>query len=276
MPRIRARLRPEKDRVVEKEKEKEKEKAADMCFSWRMSLTFAAAGAAATVYAALDRRLRAEYMPVLLAFYTAMEALQTVQYMLVNECSDPRNRWLTEVAYALVVVQPLLWNVVFYLRMSGMSKSGRSSTSSSSSSSSKRVFLCAAAMCVLWILMSVFSRLTYAGEDKDALCSFFHRGETPCTMQDDGGHLYWSWPSRHYRDMNASFFMYLVLWFVPALFVAQTRPTGVVLMIGAALSLAVTVLMGKGNLIEFPSTWCLASVPILGACILLTLTGRPL
>ena len=227
-----------------------------------MSLTFAAAGAAATVYAALDRRLRAEYLPVLLAFYTAMEALQTAQYMLVNECSDPRNRWLTEVAYALVVVQPLLWNVVFYLRMS--------------KSTSKRVFLCAAAMCVLWILMSAFSRLTYAGEDTDALCSFFHRGETPCTMQDDGGHLYWSWPSRHYRDMNASFFMYLVLWFVPALFVAQTRPTGVVLVIGAALSLAVTMLMGKGNLIEFPSTWCLASVPILGACILLTLTGRSL
>ena len=227
-----------------------------MCFSWRMSLAFAAAGAAATAYAALDRRLRAEYLPVLLAFYTAMEALQTAQYMFVNECSDRRNQLLTEVAYVLVIVQPLLWNVVYYLR-----------------TERNPIFLCASAMCVLWILVSVFCRATYAGAENDKRCSFFHRGDRPCTMQDDGGHLYWSWPSAYYRDMNASFFMYLVLWFVPALFVAKTRPTALVTMLGAALSLAVTLHMGKANMIEFPSTWCLFSIPILVSCIALTLAS---
>jgi len=51
-----------------------------------------------------------------LLFYSLMEFLQTVQYFYVNQCSSATNTFLTEIAYVLVIVQPLMWNLFFYYR----------------------------------------------------------------------------------------------------------------------------------------------------------------
>ena len=52
---------------------------------------------------------------MLLLFYSGMELLQGTQYYIVNQCKNPANTILTEIAYLFVLVQPLMWNYFYYV-----------------------------------------------------------------------------------------------------------------------------------------------------------------
>ena len=220
-----------------------------MCFSPKISFSLFVAGTLLAYVSYVDPILRPSKMYILFVFYALMELLQTVQYSVVNQCDLPANIYLTEIAYLLVIVQPLMWNTIFYLR-------------NTSSQTSKSIFMLAIVLCLLWIVMNVYTRLTYDPKTAKDNCGLFNHNKT-CTYRDaNTSHLYWRWKTNHISDMTANYFMYMCLWFVPALLVANTRPSGVVLTLGAILGFIITKMYGS-TIVEFPATWCYISVPIL-------------
>lgn len=219
-----------------------------MCFSPQISFTLFTAGAILTYLTYKDPNIRSSYMYVLFGFYTLMELLQTIQYSVVNQCDSPLNILTTEFAYLLVIVQPLMWNTIFFIR--------------GKNDKNKSIFKLAIVFCVIWIAMNVYSRLTYNEKTANDTCGFFNNSKT-CTYRDTAAsHLYWKWKTNHLPDMTANYFMYLCLWFVPPLLVPETRLSGLVLTIGAIVGYTTTRMYGN-NIFEFPAIWCYISVPIL-------------
>ena len=220
-----------------------------MCFTPEMSFSFFVAGAVLTIVCFRDRDMRANYLHVIFGFYAIMELLQTFQYFIVNKCEMPINKISTEIAYLLVVVQPLLWNAVFYLRVKNASE--------------KRVFTLAIILCMLWIAMNVYARVRYdANTETGYNCGIFNSLQTCTRRDDDKSHLYWTWTTEHRKDFTANYFMYICLWFIPPLLIKKTRIAAYCLIIGAIIGVMLTKLNGL-SMIQFPSIWCYISVPIL-------------
>lgn len=221
-----------------------------MCFSPEISGTFFLAGLLITIVSYQIDSIRKTHFHVIAAFYTLMELLQTVQYLYVNKCDDPRNKWLTEFAYVLVVVQPLLWNAIYYMRVSNKGD--------------KSIFRLAIILCVVWIVGNVISRLRYTPEADDPLvkCGLFNNTKT-CTYRDTPDtHLYWTWQTAHHRDFTANMFMYLCIWFIPALLVKEVRPSVIVLIVSFCMGWALTMHTSQ-NIVEIAAIWCYISVPVL-------------
>ena len=220
-----------------------------MCFSPKISATLALIGACMTFIAYNHPVYRAKYFYVITGFYTIMELLQTIQYSFVNQCNNPINVLLTEFAYLLVVVQPLLWNVIFLLR----TKNPRD----------RKVFELAITMCLVWIFWNTFARVAYNPNDKADKnlqhCSLYNN-KTCTYRKNENSHLYWTWQTAHFRDFNANIFMYMCLWFIPALMVEETRCSGILLVVSAVISFLITVYT-TGNLMEYPAIWCYISIP---------------
>ena len=86
-----------------------------MCYNSEISFSFATVGILTTAYIyAYKSDLTKTGIQYILLFYAFMELLQGFQYFFVNQCSNAVNVFLTEVAYILVIVQPLMWNSFFY------------------------------------------------------------------------------------------------------------------------------------------------------------------
>lgn len=218
-----------------------------MCFSPLISGTFAIIGAVCTVIAYVHPRLRKQYTYILFAFYTLMEAFQTVQYSTVNQCGTFTNRALTEFAYLLVIVQPIMWNAIFYARVPP---------------AQKRIFLVAILTCVVWICMHVMSRIPGLVQEF-GLSSDVSAHQVTCTRRrTEQSHLYWQWSMADFHGMNANWLMYLCVWFIPCLVVAQTRSAGMALVIGALIGALITYKAGA-KWAEFASTWCYISIPMM-------------
>lgn len=215
-----------------------------MCFSPHISASFAFIGIIGTIIAYKNERLRKNHTYILFAFYTLMEILQTIQYSLVNKCDTWQNKLTTEMAYFLVIVQPLMWNIIFYLRVSKHNKG---------------IFLVCILMCILWIVMHVLSR-SPSLVARYGLSTDVTSDAVLCTRQRSA-HLYWKWPFADFHGLNANWFMYLSLWFIPCLLVAETRPTGCIIVLGAIVGAFLTYKFG--NFQEFASTWCYISIPIM-------------
>lgn len=217
-----------------------------MCFSPAISGSLAVIGLIGTIVCWTHPVLKKEHAYVLFAFYTLMEAFQTVQYSSVNKCGTWENKWLTEFAYLLVIVQPLMWNIVFYLRVSKQNKG---------------VFMVAILMCILWIIVHALSRspglIKYYGLSTDVSSD-----SVVCTRRrNEKSHLYWQWPLADFNGLNANWLMYLALWLVPCLAIAETRTYGIIVTIGALLGAMITYKFGTGA--EFASTWCYISIPMM-------------
>lgn len=221
-----------------------------MCFSPQISFTFFIAGVVLTYLSYVDPVKRASKMYILFAFYSVMELLQTIQYFFVNQCDLPVNVLSTEFAYLLVIVQPLMWNIIFYMK--------------SKNETTKNIFKLAIVLCAIWIVMNVYTRISYdpAISNEYNKCGLFNHTKT-CTYRDtETSHLYWRWKTHNFNDMTPNYFMYMCLWFVPALLVAETRLTGMVLLMGAVVGYIITRMYGN-SVVEFPAIWCYISVPIL-------------
>lgn len=218
-----------------------------MCFSPEMSGTFFLAGALATAYLYVHRKDYRPYTYVLVGFYTLMELLQTIQYFYVNQCGSNVNVFFTNVAYVFVLVQPFLWNLLYFLRSKNCEERG--------------IFRVAIALCCVWMAWSVTLRLAYKKErdNKYAICNALTDTKT-CTMREEGKHLYWKWTSAYVPGISAEYFMFMALWFVPALITKTERQTAIGLAFTAIFSIAFIHWYG-GRLDEFASTWCLTSVP---------------
>lgn len=221
-----------------------------MCFTPKISGTLTLFGAIMTAIAYTVPAYRAEYFYIITGFYTLMELLQTVQYLYVNQCDNPMNKFLTEIAYILVIVQPLLWNFIFYLR--------------ATREEDKRIFKVAMVLFSIWMIGNIYSRFGYnsAREREFTRCGFMYGDKTCTYRKTDSSHLYWKWKTRHFPELNANYFMYIVLWFVPALFAKETWITSVYLMASLLIGFLLTMKY-SATIFEFPSVWCYISLPVI-------------
>jgi len=74
------------------------------------SAALAVTGGAATIYAVSKKVSKSLWIP--LAYFTAMEALQAVQYIIVDLCGLPANEILTILGYIHIAFQPFFINMV--------------------------------------------------------------------------------------------------------------------------------------------------------------------
>ena len=190
-----------------------------------------------------------------LLFYSFMELLQSMQYTVVNKCSNIWNVILTEVAYTLVIVQPLIWNIYFWYN---------------SDANEKLLFVGAIAMSIVWMCVNILSRVLYSPEDTKNITTkksslFAASTTTSCTRQNVF-HLYWEWPSYNLTDLSANYLTYLMLWFIPGLISATQRLKAAILAFSALVGLFMAIYVN--DVIIFTSAWCYISVPIVIAVII--------
>jgi hypothetical protein len=179
-----------------------------------------------------------------------MELLQAIQYSYVNQCDNEINKYLTEIAYILVLFQPLLWNLYFY---------------KNSDTCDQQVFKVAIGLAIIWMTVNVAARIMKSDdEDQHKNISWFG-GLSSCTKKN-ASHLFWEWRSANFGELRANYLMYLTIWFIPALCVAAHRSTSLVLITSAILAAFMSYYSGEP--IIFTSAWCYFSVPIVILVIL--------
>jgi hypothetical protein len=173
-----------------------------------------------------------------------MEILQGTQYYFVNKCGNLTNKLLTEVAYILVILQPLMWNFFYYIN---------------SSSCEKQIFVTGMALSVCWMIVHIFTRLLYTKKNGMKFEDSVYGGDSVCTKKQKS-HLYWQWTSANLYDLNPTMLMYLLVWFIPALISNKHRTTSIILILSFLLSIFVSYL--NGEIFVITSLWCYISVPI--------------
>jgi len=225
-----------------------------MCYNKTQSFLFFLIGLILTVYIYLrEPALAKTKIHYIVFFYCIMELLQFVQYFYVNQCENKINKLLTEVAYVLVIVQPLMWNLFFY---------------NNSDKYEKYIFLTAIYLCLFWILMNVASRLLYHKTSLPRLKNSTFSGDKVCTKQLNS-HVYWNWPSADLFDFNPNYLSYLMIWFIPALISKSSFYYALLLIAGALLSAvyAQNYHSREELFLTFGTAWCFVSIP----CIILIL-----
>lgn len=217
-----------------------------MCYNTTMSYIFFVIGMVLCFYIYnYSPFLEKTHIHYILFFYSLMELLQGTQYFFVNNCNSAINRASTNIAYILVIIQPLLWNWFFYIN---------------SENKFKPVFLTAIVLAVTWMIVNVLGRLTY-NKNKNFQTkemSVFAADKT-CTKKRKT-HLYWEWTSANMKDLTANFLMYLMIWFIPGLVVKQFRQ--IALLIVTSAIVAAIISYKNGEYFTFTSLWCYISVPI--------------
>lgn len=233
-----------------------------MCYNSQMSFTFATIGILITAYILKYKfRIKKTGIQYVLIFYTIMELLQGIQYFFINQCSNLWNIYLTEVAYILVILQPLIWNIFYY---------------KNSNLFDKQIFITAICFSIVWIIVNVLSRVLY---DKTKIPNSEDKFGSPQTQDNSifGSdkvctkkkitHLYWEWTSANFLDLNANMLTYLMIWFIPGLVSSRFRKSSLVLISSALFAAYVTYLTKEAFV--FTSLWCYISVPIVLAVIFL-------
>ena len=221
-----------------------------MCYNSEMSFAFSTIGYAMALYIYMNNiSLRNAGIHYIIGFYATMELLQGIQYFFVNECSDFWNKFFTEIAYIFVIIQPLFWNIFYY---------------TNSDKNDKPIFMTSIILFLVWMFVHGLSRLLYSKDKypqtKDH--SIFS-SDTVCTKRKKT-HLYWEWTSANFRDYNATFLMYFMLWFIPPFISRTFRYNAVSYSVLASFltGLYMAIYVAKEPFI-FASVWCYISIPII-------------
>ena len=225
-----------------------------MCFNQKYSAVFAIMG----IISLLVVKKKSSLLHIPIIFYTIMEILQTIQYSYVNNC-DSTNRLLTEISYLLIIVQPIMWNLIFLYRSSPLTNYN------------KGILYCAIVLCAIWILAHVMRRFknysnNYKSKDNDHNPEIT-AGNNTCTYKKDNEHLYWNYELFSNPGMDANWFMYLMLWFIPGLLIPGEKLTIFAIMAGFFGSLLYVKSNNHTKHIT-PSLWCLTSGPTLALNVL--------
>lgn len=182
----------------------------------------------------------------------SVSVLEPIVYFFVNQCSSRVNRILTEFAYVLVILQPLMWNFFFYLN---------------SSSCDRLVFKVGMVLSLLWLVFNLGARTMYGRmDDSQTREMSIFAGDQVCTKKK-ASHLYWQWTSANFMDLTATYLWYLLLWFVPPLLVPQHRASALVIIAFALLGGAMAYASGEPYI--FASAWCYISVPMIITMVLI-------
>lgn len=217
-----------------------------MCYNQPMSLLFSTLGTWATIYTYNKKFLRNNYLHLITGFYTIMELSQAIEYSYVNQCGGFMNKALSEFAYLLVIVQPLLFHVVGYLR--------------NNNKEDKKIFKVSITMFIIWMLCNIYARLIYTDNDSYTKWSYLYSDNTCIMRHTNTTHLYWQWTAENMYDYHANFFSYLLIWFVPPLFVKKERKIHATVIMSFLVGTLLTMLNNRWE--EHASIWCFVSIPV--------------
>jgi len=216
-----------------------------MCWSEGASLAMVGLGTAATVVTV--RRGEPAAIPVTLAFFAVMEALQAAGYLVIDECSLPSNKAVTALSYLHIALQPIFINA-FAMALVAREISPR-----------LRTFVYAASATASAVILLQLAPFDWAGpcQPGNVLC-----GPQWCTISGNW-HLGWQVPLNDiwgalFGDWFArqiEFPSYLLAVFVLPLFYGAWRLVVFHALFGPALAWVLT-----DNPNEMPAIWCLFSV----------------
>lgn len=216
-----------------------------MCYNQPMSILFSTLGAWATLYTFKNKLLRNNYLHFITGFYTIMEMSQAVEYSFVNQCGRTMTFLLSEFTYILFIVQPLLFHVVGYLR--------------NKNQDDRKVFKVSITMFIVWMMSNIYARVIYTKSD-NVKWSYLYSDKTCIMRHTNNSHLYWQWTSENMYDYHANFFSYLLIWFVPPLFVKKERKIYITVIMSFLVGTLLTILNNRWE--EHASIWCFVSIPV--------------
>lgn len=216
-----------------------------MCWSESASVAMVGIGAAAAAITWARGEPRA--IPVTLAFFAAMEALQVAGYQVIDACDSPANRAVTMASYAHIALQPLFINAF------GMAIVGAGVTPSMR----RAVFALSALASAL-----MFARLVPFGWAGPCVPGQVLCGPDWCTVSGNW-HLAWqvpyfdTWAPLFGAWLNAAiqFPAYMLAVFALPLVYGAWRWALFHAVLGPILA---TLLTDNPN--EMPAVWCLFSV----------------
>lgn len=217
-----------------------------MCYNSSISFSFGFIGIITSIYIILyEPKLRSMYIPVILLFYTSMEILQGFQYNYINQCNNKINILLTELAYILVILQPLMWNIFFYIN---------------TTKCEQQIFMVGIVFALVWMVINISARISYTSQNSQLKRDSVFSSSSSCTKKNRT-HLFWTWPSAHFGDLTANYLLYLLIFFIPALVSSSFRMVSIILAIFAIIGAFMAYIADEYYI--FTSVWCYISVPMI-------------
>jgi len=210
-----------------------------MCFSEKWSLNLSIFGILLTSYRIFNKYSIVSLVPTVL--YTIMEITQYLQYKVINQCDNKINQNLTKFTWILQWIQPLMWNTI-YLYVT---------------KSNKGVFKFCMVLSFIVFITGLLRVFNYS-KKKSITHELQVKGRN-CTLKGDK-HLMWNNNAQTFYGLEPNWFVYLLLWFVPILWVTPFK-LGLELFL-AQLSLFILTLLIIGKVDDqVASTWCLLAIP---------------
>ena len=175
-----------------------------------------------------------------ITLYTAMEFLQYMQYDTLDDCKSTRNSTLAKVAYYLIWLQPIVWNLTW------------------SASNSSPVFKYTLALSVFVFFLCLdrhWLRILHNGPvNKNEA----HNTGQDCTRKGKT-HLFWTFDLKTAGGLEPNWILYFLLMFAPHIYLGDTQHFAKSMVAGLVLAWS----LAGGRVEEFTSYWCANSVPYL-------------
>jgi hypothetical protein len=216
-----------------------------MCWSEQASLAMVGVGVVAT--AVTIKRGDPVAIPLTLAFFAVMEALQVWGYQVIDQCGLPSNRWSAILSWVHISLQPIFINAFGMAIVAPML------------SRKARIRVLAAASFASVLMLARMVPLEWAGTCRPGtvLC-----GADWCTLTGTW-HLAWDMPLNDLASRvlgvdipgGWTYPDYMLAVFVLPLFYGAWRFVLVHFALGPALAVALTDMPN-----EMPAVWCLFSV----------------
>jgi len=210
-----------------------------MCFSETWSRNLTILGIAITSYRVLNKYSAISLVPS--AFYTLMELTQYLQYKVIDQCDNSINQYLTMFTWILQWIQPLMWNII-YLYVT---------------KSNKVVFKFAIFISAIIFVAGMLRVFNFS--DKKSVTHELQVKGRNCALRGDK-HIKWNNNAQTFYGLEPNWFVYLVFFFLPALWITPFERGLIVFLSQLFLFIITILIVGKMD-DQLASTWCLMSIP---------------
>ena len=203
-----------------------------MCFSQNGSLAIGLFG----LFFSVSIYSKNRYASIGLGYFSLMEILQYFQYQVIDECHNPTNRFLTDVAYIHICFQPLFFNLWLF----------------AFTKNPPFLFLYMSFLAGLLLI----SRLFFVKDDNSNLCDTKHEplcGKLTCSFSGEK-HIAWNIRLRNTDYITPSIFLHFFMWTIPILTLFQIKPVIALILTGPYLAYV------TNNIHEQPAIWCYTAI----------------
>lgn len=209
-----------------------------MCWSGQASLAVATLGVSGALWARSRGSPTGRWGTVL--YFTAMELLQAATYVVIDECNQPSNQWLTRLSYAHIAIQPFFINLLA-LSFIPAAKARKLQP--------WVLLICGLGAVAMLSKLYVPSASWACDPSIVPLC-----GTNTCSFKGDW-HIAWR---LYLNAVDSSFLCYFIPAFFLPLFYGSWRWTLYHLVVGPVPAFFMT-----SNKDEMPAIWCLTSIGFL-------------